>query len=759
MHRLVRFELGKIWRKRSFFLSACVLLVLNVFLLWYTNLSDDETPELYSYKTFQAEIDGMTESEKAAFISDLKETIDGICFAQEILSMQSLSGEMGTALAEQSMQAHPGKFEKYYDLYKSGNYLKLTNSLNQETALINELYAEWKKVVEYDKYLKSVQENRTILSNISIFGTQNEDTFSSRNIDKSADDYASLSDDNIRWMPSKALTHSMESSHTDILLILSAFLFIGNLIFEEKEKKLFYITRSTRYGIVQNISAKIISLLINCMAMALLLYTTNIVFFEQTVGFGDITANIQSVAPYMESNLSISILEYILLSIFTKGCALFAIGVILTALCILADNILLPYITGILLCGISYVLYLVIPAVSTGSMYKYINLIGILKTENIYGAYLNFNVFEYPVSRLSLSWIVIVMLAVIGILACVLFFMHGENFELKIKRTHIHLPFKPHSCLLRHESHKIIITNRAAIIILIFGLLISYRILSQDYYPSMQEQYYKDIMMQLEGELTDEKEALIISEKTRYDEAFANIEEINQMVSQRELSEDAGEALKSKWYTVTAFYPSFERVLLQYERICEKGGSFIYDTGYLYLFDTRNQDFLIDLLLLTLCVILAFSNVVPMEYQCGSWSLLGATMHGKRKIILRKALVCVMAAALLSIIPFVCRIISISSVYPIHGLDFSVHDIPYCQVFPLPISVSAFILLLMLSQAVSVMAVTLAVLGISYWRKNNVQTIFFAILILAIPLVLELLGFSFAGWFSIYPFYSWTTNL
>ena len=41
-------------------------------------------------------------------------------------------------------------------------------------------------------------------------------------------------------------------------------------------------------------------------------------------------------------------------------------------------------------------------------------------------------------------------------------------------------------------------------------------------------------------------------------------------------------------------------------------------------------------------------------------------------------------------------------------------------------------------------------------EKNYIQTMFFAILILVVPIVLKLLGFEFAGWGSVYPLYSWT---
>lgn len=110
----------------------------------------------------------------------------------------------------------------------------------------------------------------------------------------------------------------------------------------------------------------------------------------------------------------------------------------------------------------------------------------------------------------------------------------------------------------------------------------------------------------------------------------------------------------------------------------------------------------------------------------------------------------------IAVIPFVCRVFSVSKVYPLHGLTVSVQDIPYCDGFALPISVGGFLLLLVASQILAVVGITLVILGNSWWRKNHVQAIFFGVLLLVIPLVLKLLGFEFAGWISVYPLYGWT---
>lgn len=210
MLRQIPFELNKIWKRRGFLLPVCALLLIHLFLLWYTTLPKEDRPPLSAYKTLQEELAGKKEEEKGQCIAQWKEMIDGVCFVQDILAIRSFGNEMGDILAEQELESHPGVFEKYYGLYQSGDYLKFTRSQEQERAFISEIYDEQQKVSGYGEYLRSVQENKDILGGISVFGGQSEDTFSSHNLKKSAADYQGLTDRNIRFTPSKGITSAMQ---------------------------------------------------------------------------------------------------------------------------------------------------------------------------------------------------------------------------------------------------------------------------------------------------------------------------------------------------------------------------------------------------------------------------------------------------------------------------------------------------------------------------------------------------------------------
>lgn len=755
MLRLIPFEFSKIWRKRSFLLAICVLLLIHLFLLWYTTLPNEETPPISAYKQLQTELSGKSEAEKEQYIAGLKETIDGVCFVRNVLGMQSFQNEMGSVLAEQELQSHPGVFEKYYDLYQSGEYLQFTDSLEQEQAFIEKIYGEQQKVSGYGEYLRSIQESKDTLGGISIFGGQSGDTYSSRNLQKSAADYAGLTDSHIRFTPSKGLTSAMQGIWIDLLLVLGMMLFVGSLITEEKEKKLFFITRSTRHGVLHSMAAKLAALLIHCTLLTVLFYTVSILFFGMSAGWFDPGAGLQSIAAYTESCLPISILCYILLSVLTKALVLFGIGAVLTIFCLLSGIAALPFLAGAGIVGGSALLYYLIPAGSSFSVFKYLSPVGLMKTENIYGGYLNFNLFGYPVSRLSLSLGLMFLICAVGVIESLLLFCRMQGFEVKKLRLPLSMPFRPHINLFLHESYKILITGRALLILLLFAALLTYQSLDRTYTPSAGEQYYQSIMAQLEGELTDEKESLVLSEKARYEEALQKIEQIDAMVSAGSLSDDTADALKAQANMTLAFYPAFQRVEAQYEHIKADGGSFVYDTGYLYLFGIWEDMFPVHFLLLSIGIVIAMSGAISMEYQTGSLFLIGATKAGKRKILFYKALIGALMAAVLTVIPILCRLYSISSVYPLHSFGAAIRDIPHFSEFSVPMSIVCFVLLFVLSQILSVVLVTLITMAISVWRKNQAQTIFFALLILAVPMLLKLLGFEIAKWFSLYPLYGW----
>ena len=619
MTALIGFELQKVWRKGSFLSLMVLLLLLNVFLLWYVNRPAGDEPPLSAYKAVCQDISDMTEQEKFAYISDLKERADG-----------------------------------------SGDSLIYTDSPEKECTLIDELYEEISAVSGYDDYLASVQKNSSQLDGISIFRSPtSEENFGSRNIAKSAADHAGLSSENICWFPSKGMTMAVESRATDLLLLLSVFLFIGQLITEEKGKGLFAVTRSTKRGLWADMGARIAALLIHSSVVCLLLYGSNLIVAGSMAGIGKLSASLQSLAPYVESSFPISLGAFLTLGLITKIGAVFLLGLLLAACAVYSSHSFMPQLIGIGFLGLNWILYAFIPSYLHLNLLKHLSYFSLLRTDALFGTYLNLNIMGFPLGRTSCSLVLLAVLLSAGIAAVLLLFRYGNRLSMNRTSGYFHLPFHPHNSLFRHEGYKMLIANRGLLILLAFVILLGWNALGKNYTPSAGEQYYQSMMLSLEGELTEEKEAGIKAEQSRYDEAFAQMERIDQMVADGRISENAGDSMKEPWYSEVAFYPWFQRIQTQYERILSDGGVFIYDTGYLYLFGQMDDDFLINLLLISLCFSFAFANVMAMEDGKGLWGLLSATKLGRKRILVQKWMVCSVASMGVTLLPWFFRGLSI----------------------------------------------------------------------------------------------------
>lgn len=752
MGKLILFELKKSWSKRSFRFALCVLFLVNAFFLWFDALPGERAPALSAYKAFSAEIRGMTEAEKGALLSELVQTIDGVTFVRDLLALQH--SEAGAAFAAEEMAENPGVFEAYFDLYQSGNYLTYTGSLDQESAFLHELAAEQEKVASYGSTLRSIRERAASLKGISVFSSPDGDGFSARNIQKSAEDHRKLSPAGIRWAPSKAIVSAMENSRTDLLLILSVFALTGDLIAEEKRKGLFALTRSTRRGVGPGIAAKFTALLLHCLFVSTLFFGSNLLFFGFSAGWCDLTAKIQSLAAYTECALSVNLLTFLLLSAVTKALVLFSVGTVLFALCLSSESLLLPYLAGSGIWAASWAVYRFIPAASKYSAVKYFNLFGALRTGEVYGRYLNLNIGGITFSRLALSWGAVCLVLLVGISLSCLLFSKGEHLDYKPVTWGRPLPFRPHASLLRYEGYKILIMGRALPVIAVFCLLMGTGNLSRPYTPSPQERYYQSLMLQLEGAPSEEKAALIEAESARYESARGELEKIQALVSSGAVDSATGETMKLPWYSVLAFYPELQRVEQQAELVRQRGGMFLYDTGVLYLLGALGESEVRDFLLLTLGILLAFSNTFSLEHQCGTWELLCATASGRRGVTVRKAAVCGCSAAVFSSAPFLFRWLRVTQAFPIRGLLFPARSIPFLQGCPPFLPLTAVLALKLLLQAAVGVILAALVLLLSAWRKRQGQALLFGLLLLCVPFLLAALGFPSAQDFSLYPLYA-----
>lgn len=748
MIRLIPYELQKLCKNRSFLLSIAVLFFIHLFLLWYFSLPSENESSLDAYRLVSETLSLKNEEEKKTFLEDWKQELEGVLFVSQIQSMKQ-SGDNDVWI-QQELADHPGVFEQYLTLYQSGKYLRFCDTLEQEQSLMEEIWKEYEKVSGYATYLDEIKQNKQTLSNVSVFQKQTRD-FSGRNIEKSAHDYASLNDENVSFQPSKSIAEPMHAFWIDLLLFVSVLIAADTLITKEKEKQLFYITHGTKNGKLPLMGAKISALCIHCVGMTVLFYGSALLFYGCMSGFVDLQLRVQSLACFMESSFDIRILTFLVYSILTKAVVLFIGGVFALLFCIKSRYAWSSFLFGISAVVISLLVYAMIPAVSSLAFLRYWIPVSWLDTNALYGGYLNLSLFQYPISRYALSLCAMFVFGVLAIFFTLWSYQKMKHFSVKSLRLPFHMSFAPHACLVRHEAYKLFVTGGALFVLVIFASLLIFKCMDETYVPSSSEQYYQELMRQLEGEITQEKETLIQKERQRFADAMKIMEQTDTKTTSA-LDYDAPHADAAM---TLLYYPTFQRVEEQYAQIKEHGGSFVYDSGYRYWFDISEDVFALNAWIITIAMILISSVSIPLEYQSGVWSLIHTSKIGKQRVMMIKGLLCLGVGVLLTLLPLIVRFWRIQSVYPMHMMHTSLSSIPDIPALLKEVPLWLSMAVLILSQIVFTSLIVLVTMWLSVWRKHPAQTMFFAFVLLGTPMIFYLLGFDVFQWLSFLPLYLW----
>ena len=126
---LIAAELRKVWRSRFFLLAFCVLLAVNLFLLWFGTGHTPGNVSAAAYGTLEREISGMSMQEMDAFLHAALARTQGLTRIAGVLREEAWTGGKQS---ENLRAEYAADFENYYDLYTSGNFLHYGETLSQE---------------------------------------------------------------------------------------------------------------------------------------------------------------------------------------------------------------------------------------------------------------------------------------------------------------------------------------------------------------------------------------------------------------------------------------------------------------------------------------------------------------------------------------------------------------------------------------------------------------------------------------------------
>lgn len=666
--KLLIYELKKVLNKRIFLVVVALCLIINGFLLYSSQNTEENNLRL----TYSDEYGKILDEYSSMPFDKAKKQVENELLAYEISGrLESLAQadneeliESYTSELEEYRKSNPEAYKKAVEMSESGEESFWKNSflydISQQIEYIN----------SYPDFISEMYDRAKAQSASSIFGDEN--SFSYKNLYKTADDYSGLKDTKLNLVNSDSFTATVKYGLTDFFVIAVVLLICIYLFGYEREKGLYSLIRCTKFGRLKTIISKLAVLFMLSAVVSLLFILSDFTVNTFLYGSTDLSVNVQSISEFRNCTLSVTSGQFLMLFVLAKIIGIFVISSLLALVFICFSSSAAMYLSGLGTVGAEYLLYTLIGQNSFLNLLKYINIFYILDGGEFFGSYLNLNIFSNAVTSVP------IVLAVFGIvfLLCTVFScgvfckrnqqkkanVFSKLFE-KIKLRFFRI--NGSTSVLKGEVFKFTVQNKMAVVLILLALFAVVSSFGTVRYPysEVSDADYKAYMEYLEGDITSEKEGYIAEQQEYFDGLRQRLDEIAE---NGELSESTKQAMsKSIENILNSKGVAFERVSEQYSRLIELKESgvnarFIDENIYSTFVSSKTREWN-DFVLLCLVLLIAVPCVFSVEYKNGMINLIRPTRNGKTSLFIRKIVVLLMFTLLSFIavyLPYLIRFIS-----------------------------------------------------------------------------------------------------
>lgn len=741
MIRLCRAELRKVWGSRFFLLSLAVLLCANLFLLWFGTSRAQGGAPYSAYHLIETSTAGMSMDEMGAFLHGELARVEGIVHIDGVLRSEAFSGGRRD---ETLRERYANDFAQYEELYRAGGYLTYAPTLSREYAFLNSIVYEYDTVADYEGLLDSIDEKAKQLSSISIFANSGYDI---ENIAVTAEAFEDMRGTQVRYYPQKGLMTALDFALTDVVAVFAMVLIATVLVRAERDNGLLALIRSTPGGRLKTAGAKLAALAVSLFAVLALLYGVNFAYCGGLYGIGPLTRTIQSVPQLMRSTWKLTVGEYIGCFFLTKWAAALICGAWVMLAMLLARRMLTGALGALALIGANLAIRAAIPATSSWNVVKYANLVSLLRTNELIGAYRNLYWFGHPIPLLLVECVAAAAFATVFVPAFLAVFSRHifraarPRAGLRIRRRAVRFTTLP-----RQESYKLFVMQGAGLILLLFALVQGYTAVTTESYLDADEIYYQYYMKHVEGPLTQES----VDWLTEQNEEFTPIYQLQAAIRSGKVSAQEGQAAMSAYAALQQKMGVFQRIVSMAQRLDEKPRSqMVYETGWLKLFDKSDKQDVSDALAAALVCALCFSGLFAMEQQTGMVRVIAPTPLGRAATVrckLRLAMLVCAAVTVLSLLPRFWVAVRDYGLGAWFAPVYSIQE--YAAAPEIPLFLMAA--LLVASRYLAVLCMALVTLALSQRIGNAFGALFASLVAFALSPALALAGLEKAKWCGMY---------
>jgi hypothetical protein len=539
---------------------------------------------------------------------------------------------------------------------------------------------------------------------------------------------------------------------TDVIAVFLIFLICINLITYEKEKKLFTLLRPTYRGRTETIVAKTGVLCISCFTVELVLYATNFALAGWLYGFGSLGRYIQSVLGFLGCNLSITVRQYFVIYLISKYAAYLIMGLLILACCAALKKPVAVYLSAAGMALVSFVLYDKVASTSAFNFFKYINPVSFILTTPIFISYININLFGYPESVVPAFFITAAIAGIVLAVSVIILFnrqkpVETDRIHVRVIGTKFRIPVNCENVsLLYHEAWKILFTNRALVVLLAFIAFQVYLFHQYRHGLTIDDLYYKDYMITLQGELNDQKDEFIRLEKEKFDGISAKLIDLTKEYNNNAISDTEYRARLQLLMQSLKPANAFNRVVERYNYIKNYDGSgrkpwFVYDLGYNRL--TAGTGIIDDILLgikLLVAMIACLSPVFAIEYSAKAIQIISTCRNGRGKIVAVKIAVSMGLTLVALLIIYIPEFLAVRKYYGFPGLDAPINSLVHFSDFHGDITILEYLVLLNVIRILGAVCASFIILSISVASKSTVKAILLSTGAVALPILLSPFG-------------------
>ena len=552
-------------------------------------------------------------------------------------------------------------------LWNNDDYEPLiTGDLYADRALVGAVAERVRETAGYSTYLENVLTTQAYLLTLPVYQAEG---FDRQDLIVSGEVYSRLRD----VKPQLCYTGMAETLPggrvTDVILFLAALLAALTLFSEEREHRTLLLPLKRGRGPL--FAAKLAAGGILLVLGVCLLYGSNLLIGLLRCGMTPLSAPIQSIYGFQQSPWHITVGEYYALFLLSK---LFAALCVFGVLSLACNSMRTPVGAAglaafLLFCAAR-------PEAADRPIHTACSALRLWDSERSFQTYYNLNLFGNPVSDGLFTLVVWTCTSAICFSCAALLWRFRSPIANKRKPRLDLLRKKNVRTLFSCEVHKLLVMERAGLILLAFLLLQVWTCRDFSERLSPEEYLYLDYVSRLEGPPNAEKDALLAERQANYDAVYSQLEELADAVASGEITEESYQIqigfLQQELYGEELLH----KVQAQYEQVKQDGSDFVSLLGWERLFGRRGvRDWLELGAKLGMCLSLGLAACNAIETETGMEQLLAVSIR-KRRAQRYKCLLAALYAAASCAICVTPHVLVIRRVYGLDGLTSPAASVP-----------------------------------------------------------------------------------